>query len=61
MRQLSVTYLSVQRLRSGLLFWAAVSSGIGFAIILVVVAMLILSAGAIRPCSIPEVRYEEVA
>ena len=33
MRQLSITYLPMQRLRSGL-FWAALASGIAFAVIL---------------------------
>jgi hypothetical protein len=45
MRQLSVTYLPMQRLRSGL-FWAALASAIGFAIILVVVAAAVLRAGS---------------
>ena len=44
MRQLSVTYLPMRRLRSGL-FWAALASAIGFAIILAVVAAVVLSAG----------------
>jgi hypothetical protein len=44
MRQLSVTYLPMRRLRSGL-FWAAVASAIGFAIILAVVAAAVLSTG----------------
>jgi hypothetical protein len=43
MRQLSVTYLPMRRLRSGL-FWAALASAIGFAIILVAVAVVVLNA-----------------
>ena len=45
MRQLSITYLPMQRLRSGL-FWAALASGIAFAIILASVAVLVLSTGS---------------
>ena len=45
MRQLSITYLPMQRLRSGL-FWAALASAIAFAIILASVAVLVLSTGS---------------
>ncbi len=44
MRQLSVTYLPMRRLRSGL-FWAALASALGFAIILAAAAAAVLSAG----------------
>ncbi len=47
MRQLSITYLPMQRLRRSGLFWAAAAtvSALGFAIILAVVAAVVLSAG----------------
>ncbi len=45
MRQLSITYLPMQRLRSGL-FWAFLASALAFAVILVSVAALVLSTGS---------------
>jgi len=45
MRQLSITYLPMQRLRSGL-FWAFLASALAFAVILVSVAVLVLSTGS---------------
>ena len=57
MRQLSVTYLPMRRLRSGL-FWAALSSAIGFAIILAVVAAAVLSTGWASAACGQQPRYD---